>query len=84
MYVMLDKPQPAETAELTGMNCPLWFSPLHITDPDVPVYGPILEQVLLAGDKWLAQTTPDTTALLVELLDLDQPVQQSRSDEKQN
>jgi hypothetical protein len=48
----------------------LWFSELHVTDPDVPVYGPIEEQILLAGDKWLAQTQPDTVALLVELLDL--------------
>lgn len=46
----------------------LWFSELHITEPQVPVYGPIYEQVLLAGDAWLAQSKPDTEALLIELM----------------
>lgn len=46
----------------------LWHSPLHIFEPDVKVVGPMLDNVLEAGDKQLAQERPDTQALLIELL----------------
>lgn len=64
MYVMIE-PLPGRHAAKPGE---LLFSELHIPEPQVPVYGPILEQVLLAGDKWLAETQPDTEALLIELM----------------
>lgn len=46
----------------------LWFSELRFTDPEYPVVGPILEQVLLAGDSALAATKVDTEQLLCELM----------------
>lgn len=65
MYVMLEGDGSwGEGQAAKGLH----FSELHIPEPQVPVYGPILEQVLLAGDKWLAETRPDTEALLIELM----------------
>lgn len=54
-----------------GWHCSthhLWFSELHETTPKWPVVGPILDQILTAGDKQLAQERIDTEALLIELL----------------
>jgi hypothetical protein len=47
---------------------PLMFSELHVTEPEVVVQGPIYDQLLLAGDKWLQNQGLDTEALLIELL----------------
>lgn len=46
----------------------LWFSVTYKFEPIHPVVGPILESVLQAGDKQLAQERVDTEALLIELL----------------
>lgn len=46
----------------------LWFSELYESWPRFKVTGPILDQLLLAGDKQLAQERVDTQALLIELL----------------
>lgn len=63
MYVMPWQPA-------TGDACSqLWFSELCVTTPQHPVVGPILQQVLAAGDERLAKERPDTQALLIELLD---------------
>lgn len=51
----------------------LWFSPLHQQTPQVPVVGPILEQVLGAGQKAVAQEKLDTEGLLIELLYAEPP-----------
>lgn len=51
----------------------LWFSELHQSEPCDPVVGPILQQLLQAGDKQLSQARQaagvDSEALLIELLD---------------
>lgn len=46
----------------------LWFSEIAETEPALPVVGPIYDQLLLAGDKWLKDQSLDTEALLIELL----------------
>lgn len=63
----------AEGGAITYGPDELHWSQLYKVWPEYKVQGPILEQVLAAGDKWLAQETPDTTALLIELLDKEQP-----------
>lgn len=46
----------------------LWFSELHQTQPQHPVVGPILVQVLAAGDLVLGKVKPDTEGMLIELM----------------
>jgi hypothetical protein len=46
----------------------LWYSPLAETTPKHPVKGPILSNILAAGDKALGQRRIDTEALIIELL----------------
>lgn len=46
----------------------LWFSEIHQAEPVHAVVGPILDQLLAAGDKLLAQSRPDTEGMLIELM----------------
>lgn len=57
---------PCEAAPCTVNG--LAFSELCETWPEYAVVGPIYDQLLLAGDKQLAQERVDTQALLIELL----------------
>jgi hypothetical protein len=50
----------------------LWFSELHEKLPKFPVVGPIYDTLLAAGDAKLSQERPDTEALLLELMYLNQ------------
>jgi hypothetical protein len=64
----------------------LWFSDIAEMEPKFPVVGPHLDQILAAGDKWIKLDQEaagvDTTALLVELLDLpDQGNRSQKNDE---
>lgn len=59
MYVFHEDQHKAES---------LWFSELHQSYPQYPVKGPILEQLLAAGDSALAKERPDTQAMLIELM----------------
>lgn len=73
MYVLKSTP---EGGIVHGVECAaapctvtgLAFSELCECYPADPVKGPILEQVLLAGDKSLRGERPDTEALLIELM----------------
>ena len=46
----------------------LWYSPLCETQPRHPVAGPILTNILAAGDKALADRRLDTEGMLIELM----------------
>lgn len=46
----------------------LCFSHLHITDPQIQVTGPILDQILAAGEKALTAAQLDTEGMLIELM----------------
>lgn len=54
----------AAPCSVTGLA----FSELHQRTPQFPVTGPILEQILAAGDKALASEKIDTEGLLIELM----------------
>ena len=60
MYVLPSHTKPGSAG--------LYFSELHIMEPQDMVVGPIYDNVLAAGDKQLAQQAVDTQGLLIELL----------------